>query len=66
MKRRQLQQATLRPHARRLRELRDEHTNAEARTHYLAQFAAAEPATTAQPFADAMETEEQEEQEGAT
>ena len=63
MKRRQLQQATLRPHAQRLRELRDEHTNAENRTHYVAQFAAAEPATTSQPFADAMETEEQ---EGAT
>jgi len=61
--RRDRQAATLRPHTQRLNDLKVKHTNAANREQYATQFATPVAATTAQPFVDAMETEEQ---EGAT
>eukprot|EP00984_Skeletonema_dohrnii_P030402 scaffold21816_cov133-Skeletonema_dohrnii-CCMP3373.AAC.1 len=57
MLKRRRQEATLRPHTQSLRDLHEQHTNAETRARYLPQFATPVPATTAQPFVDAMETE---------
>ena len=57
MKRRAVQQATLRPHTQTIRELRSSHTNREAAVAYLPEFAQPEPPTVAQPFVDAMDVD---------